>query len=120
MCGLFVTARHKRSLWGNIDYDLLKAFDSISHDLLIAKLNADGFDQNALNVIYNYLFGRSQKTKVNSSFRDLLGILYGVPQGSIGPLLFNMNLCDLFLYEYSSFSNVADDIIPYECDKSYD
>ena len=120
MCGLFVTARHKRSLWGNIDYDLSKAFDCISHDLLIAKLNADGFDQNALNVIYNYLFGRSQKTKVGFSFRDLLGILYGVPQGSIGPLLFNMNLCDLFLYEYSSFSNFADDIIPYECDKIYD
>ena len=57
---------------------------------------------------------------MGSSFRDLLGILYGVPQGSMGPLLFNMNLCDLFKYECSSFSNFSDDIIPYECDKIYD
>ena len=39
--------------------DLSKAFGCISHDLLIAKLNAYGFDHNSLNVIHNYLFGRS-------------------------------------------------------------
>ena len=66
--------------------------------------------------------GRSQKAKVGSSFSDLLDILYGVPQGSIlGPLLFNIDLCDLFLSEYSSeFSNFADDTTPYECCKNYD
>ena len=102
--------------------DLSKAFDSICHDLLIAKLNAYGFDQNALNIIHDYLFGRSQKTKVGSSFSDLLDILYGVPQDSIlGPLLSNINLCYLFLCEYSSeFSNFADDTTPYECGKNYD
>ena len=80
------------------------------------------FNQNSLKVIHNYLFGRSQKTKLGSSFSDLLDILYGVPQGSIlGPLLFNINLCDLFLFEYScEFSNFADDTTPYECGKSYD
>ena len=115
-------ARDKKEVCGAILTDLSKAFDCISHDLLIAKLNAYGFDKNALNVIHNYLFGRSQKTKVGSSFSDLLDILYGVPQGSIlGPLLFNVNLCDLFLCEYSSeFSNFADDTTPYECGKNYD
>ena len=61
-------------------------------------------------------------SKVGSSFSDLLDILYGVSQSSIlGPLLFNINLCDLFLYEYSSeFSNFADDTTPYEWGENYD
>ena len=63
-----------------------------------------------------------RKTKVGSSFSDLLDILYGVPQGSIlGLLPFNINLCDLFLSEYSSeFSNFSYDTTPYECGKKYD
>ena len=77
--------------------DISKVFDGISHNQLLVKLNAYGLDQNSLNVIYNYLFGRSQKTKVDSSFSHLLDILHGVPQGSIlGPLLFNRSVCGYF------------------------
>ena len=49
-------------------------------------------------------------------------MMYGIPKGSILRLtLFNMNLCDLFLAEYSSeFTILEDDITPYECGKSYD
>ena len=36
-------------------------------NLLIAKLNAYRFDQNALKFIYDHLTDRSQKTKVGSS-----------------------------------------------------
>ena len=83
--------------------DLSKAFGCISHDLLIAKLNAYGFDHNSL-MLFIIIFSEDlRKTKVGSSFSDLLDILYGVPQGSIlGLLPFNINLCDLFLSEYSS------------------
>ena len=102
--------------------DISKVFDCISHNQLLVKLNAYGLDQNSLNVIYNYLFGRSQKTKVDSSFSHLLDILHGVPQGSIlGPLLFNRSVCGLFPSKYSSeFPNFVDDTTPYECDKKYD
>ena len=102
--------------------DLSKAFDCISLDLLKAKLDAYGFDQNSLNVIHNYIFRRSQKTKVDSYFSDLLDILYSVPQGSVlGPFLFNINVCDSFLSEYrSEFINFAGDNTPYECGKNYD
>ena len=75
-------ARGKKEVCGAILTYLSKAFDCISHDLLIAKLSAYEFDKNVPNVIHNYLFGRSEKTKVGSSFSDLLDILYCVPQPS--------------------------------------
>ena len=44
-----------------------------------------------------HLSDRSQKAKVGSTFSTYLDIIYGVPQGSIlGPLLSNIDLCDLF------------------------
>ena len=49
---------------------------SISH--LIAKLNVDGFHQNSLKLICDYLSDRSQKSKVGSSVP-----IYGVPHGSL-------------------------------------
>ena len=110
-------ARDNKEFCAAILINLLKAFDCICHDLPIAKLNAYGFDRNALKLIYDYLSDRLQKAKVGSSFSAYLDIIYGVPQGSIlGPLLCNIGLCDLFLEEYSSdFANVADDTNPYEC-----
>ena len=53
---------------GAILTDLSKAFDCISHELLIAKLEAYGFEKSALILIYDYLKGRMQRTKVNGSY----------------------------------------------------
>ena len=70
----------------------------MTHDLLIAKLHASGFDMNALNLIFDCPTGRKQKVRINSSFSSYMNLFQGVPQRSIsGSLLFNLFLCDFCL-----------------------
>ena len=101
---------------GAILMDLSKAFDTINHELLIAKLEAYGFGNHALETIHSYLSDRWQRTKVNNSFSTWRELISGVPQGSVlGPILFNIYLNDLF-YELFDVCNFADDTTLYACD----
>ena len=104
---------------GAILTDLSKAFDCISHDLLIAKLAAYGFEKSALILVYDYLKGRKQRTKVNGAYSSWREILSGVPQGSIlGPLLFNIFINDIFFFlTKCHITNFADDNTPYGIEK---
>ena len=78
-----------RGYAGAILMDLSKAFDTINHELLVAKLNAYGFSNSALKLILDYLSDRWQRVKVNATFSTWSELLKGVPQGSVlGPLLF--------------------------------
>jgi predicted nucleotide-binding protein (sugar kinase/HSP70/actin superfamily) len=43
---------------GVVLMDLSKAFDTINHELLIAKIEAYGFNKSALEIIFNYLSDR--------------------------------------------------------------
>ena len=96
---------------GAIMMDLSKAFDTINHELLIAKLGAYGFDKSALAILLSYLSDRWQRTKINTSFSTWSEILSGLPQRSIlGPLIFNIYINDVF-YEFinTHTCNFADD-----------
>ena len=48
--------------------DLSKAFDTINHDLLLAKLKVYGFSENALTLMCSYLKDRRQAVQVKNNF----------------------------------------------------
>ena len=106
--------------FGALFTDLSKAFDSLSHELLNAKLDAYSFDKNALKLVNSYLSNRKQRVKINNKYSSWSEILFGAPQGAIlGPLLFNIFICDMFNFlEDYDIANYAGDSTPYKVDKN--
>ena len=59
---------NKQGFAGALLMDLSKAFDTINHELLIAKLHAYGFFTDVLEVLLSYLQDRWQRVKINRTF----------------------------------------------------
>ena len=94
--------------------DLSKAFDTIKHDFLFAKLQAHGFPTNALKLLYSYLKNTKQIVVIYTKTRSSEVIIAGVAQGSVnGLLLLNLFINDLILllllllYKNKQLSNYA-------------
>ena len=67
--------------------DLSKAFDTVSHDILLAKLYYYGIRGSAWSWFADYLKNRKQCVRYNNSISTLKDIRCSVPQGSIlGPI----------------------------------
>ena len=91
--------------------DLSKAFDILTHNILIDKLKFYGFQSQAITLISSYLSDRQQYVVYNEGKSDLVETNIGVPQGSIlGPLLFLIYVNDMSMSsKMFSFINFADD-----------
>ena len=95
--------------------DLSKAFDTLSFDILLYKLNYYGVKGNAFKLLKNYLTNRKQYVVFNSQNSETVDITSGVPQGSIlGPLLFSICINDLITISNKlKFIMYADDTTIY-------
>ena len=102
--------------------DLKKAFDTIDHEILLAKLNFYGLEEKELNWFKSYLQNRRQYCKVNGKVSKTEVVNRGVPQGScLGPLLFLVYINDLpDCLEKSNVSMYADDTCLYHSIDSVD
>ena len=91
--------------------DISKAFDSVSHSILLNKLWSIGITGTLWSLFKEYLSNRYQRVIISNSFSDSLPVVLGVPQGSIlGTLLFLVYINDMSSYiNHSQFLKFADD-----------
>ena len=90
--------------------DLSNAFDTISTDILLHKLNIYGIRGLASKWIESYLTNRIQYVNIDSHTSSCLPVRCGDPQGSIlGPLLFLMYINDISASTTENILSFADD-----------
>lgn len=93
-----------------LNFDLSKAFDSVSHTILLKKLYAHGFRGTVLRLLESYLKNRSQKVFLNGVSSTEHAVEYGVPQGSVlGPILFIIYINDITIKHCNCLCLYCDD-----------
>ena len=105
-------------LTGAVFLDLSKAFDTLSHGILINKLERFGISGSDKQWFTDYLFGRMQTVQYNGAESETKPVFCGVPQGSVlGPILFTMYFNDVPTRNCKILM-FADDTVIYAAEKS--
>lgn len=107
----WISAIDKNEIVGTVLLDLSKAFDLVSHRLLLEKLRNYQFSDRSLHWFKSYFDHRSQQVSISGTLSSSKLISSGVPQGSVlGPLLFLIYINDLPLeIRKSIIDKFADD-----------
>ena len=87
------------NLTGNVLLDFSKAFDLVSHNILLRKLKVYRFSEHTLTLLRSYLLDRTQEVRIGKMSSQKRHILAGVPQGSVlGPLLSAYSYCKSMIF----------------------
>ena len=97
MTEIWRSAIDSNKVVGIVFVDFQKAFDCVSHNVLLRKLENDfGINGLLLDWLRSYLDNRKQYTVLNGIASDLNTVKSGIPQGSVlGPTLFSLYTSDL-------------------------
>ena len=116
------TARNSKLHTGLLFLDVRKAFDSLDHNILLAKLQGLGVSGKMLDWFFSYL-DRTQRVRHDGNISDECKFKCGIPQGScLGPTLFIFYINDVFMRITNDVKIMmfADDCVLYKSDEKCD